>query len=215
MDIETTNKNLKVDIDLPKINMQANSPNSISSSSTSSQESVVTEKDVLESPDRPPKGLVFPDLKDPISSPLDFSPQFTPILQSPRIQASAARPSGYDPNRIPASIFSEPSTPMEWSVASNESLFSIHAGNTSFSKDQFLMMYKSSELLNDFNFASSAALPRLSGAHSGEIKRVNFETGLGDNKEVRPKTNHKDHSHVVAYRPDEAYKSTRSFQFPV
>lgn len=49
-------------------------------------------------------------------------------------------------------------------------------------KDQFLMMYKSSELLNDFNFASSAALPRLSGAHSGEIKRVNFETGLGDNK---------------------------------
>ncbi|GAV65681.1 hypothetical protein CFOL_v3_09195 [Cephalotus follicularis] len=43
---------------------------------------------------------------------------------------------GYDPNRIPTSVFGgKPTTSMEWSVASNESLFSIHMGNCSFSRD--------------------------------------------------------------------------------
>ncbi|XP_010550267.1 PREDICTED: uncharacterized protein LOC104821167 [Tarenaya hassleriana] len=46
---------------------------------------------------------------------------------------------GYDPNRIPASVFSgRPSNPMDWSLASNDSLFSIHMGNFSFSGDQAL-----------------------------------------------------------------------------
>ncbi|GAV83921.1 hypothetical protein CFOL_v3_27366 [Cephalotus follicularis] len=44
---------------------------------------------------------------------------------------------GYDPNRIPTSVFGgKPTTSsMEWSVTSNESLFSIHVGNCSFSRD--------------------------------------------------------------------------------
>ncbi|CAN8269768.1 unnamed protein product [Cochlearia groenlandica] len=37
---------------------------------------------------------------------------------------------GYDPNRIPSSVFSsKPVNSTEWSIASNESLFSIHDGN--------------------------------------------------------------------------------------
>ncbi|KAK4271919.1 hypothetical protein QN277_020541 [Acacia crassicarpa] len=49
-----------------------------------------------------------------------------------------ARPAGYDPNRIPLSIFSSrPANPLAWSYASNESLFSIQAGNNSFSKLHF------------------------------------------------------------------------------
>ncbi|KAG0498506.1 hypothetical protein HPP92_003197 [Vanilla planifolia] len=42
-----------------------------------------------------------------------------------------------DPNRIPMSIFSRtsPASPMDWSVASNESLFSIQMGNSSFSRE--------------------------------------------------------------------------------
>ncbi|XP_047327008.1 ras guanine nucleotide exchange factor L-like [Impatiens glandulifera] len=40
---------------------------------------------------------------------------------------------GYDPSRIPSSVFSRKNTGQEWSVASNESLFSIHMGNNSFS----------------------------------------------------------------------------------
>ncbi|ESQ49899.1 hypothetical protein EUTSA_v10022338mg [Eutrema salsugineum] len=41
---------------------------------------------------------------------------------------------GYDPNRIPPAVFSsKPGNSMEWSIASNESLFSIHDGNFSIS----------------------------------------------------------------------------------
>ncbi|CDP02320.1 unnamed protein product [Coffea canephora] len=58
-------------------------------------------------------------------------------MKSPPIQAMGR---GYDPNRIPSSIFSaKPATPMDWSVASNESLFSIHMGNNSFSKDSIFL----------------------------------------------------------------------------
>ncbi|XP_020586955.1 uncharacterized protein LOC110029143 [Phalaenopsis equestris] len=62
--------------------------------------------------------------------------------RSPVIQTMAR-----DPNRIPSSIFARgPMTPMEWSVASNESLFSIHMGNTSFSRDQMFLNDRSGEL---------------------------------------------------------------------
>lgn len=41
---------------------------------------------------------------------------------------------GYDPSRIPSSVFSsKPGNSTEWSLASNESLFSIHDGNFSIS----------------------------------------------------------------------------------
>ncbi|KAE9612616.1 hypothetical protein Lalb_Chr06g0174951 [Lupinus albus] len=65
------------------------------------------------------------------------------VTQSPPMQTMS--PSGYDPNRIPCSIFSSPK-PMEWSVQSNESLFSIHIGNTSFSRDHVFAFNKSGEL---------------------------------------------------------------------
>ncbi|URE23427.1 hypothetical protein MUK42_26295 [Musa troglodytarum] len=56
--------------------------------------------------------------------------------QSPPVQAME-KSDAADPNRIPSSVFarSKSNTPMEWSVASNESLFSIHVGNSSFSKE--------------------------------------------------------------------------------
>ncbi|XP_048134994.1 uncharacterized protein LOC125315074 [Rhodamnia argentea] len=56
--------------------------------------------------------------------------------QSPAIQVMD-RSGGYNPYRIPSTVFerSKPSTPVEWSIASNESLFSIHIGNNSFSRD--------------------------------------------------------------------------------
>ncbi|XP_047313512.1 flocculation protein FLO11-like [Impatiens glandulifera] len=44
----------------------------------------------------------------------------------------------YDPNRIPSAIFAKPSNQADWSVASNESLFSI-AGNNSFSLGDFTL----------------------------------------------------------------------------
>lgn len=60
-----------------------------------------------------------------------------------------ARPPGYDPNRIPLSIFSCKATnsnPMAWSHATNESLFSVQFGNNSFSRDHFSYCNESVEL---------------------------------------------------------------------
>ncbi|KAM3398153.1 putative protein isoform X1 [Capsicum galapagoense] len=54
------------------------------------------------------------------------------LTKSPSIQVME-RQGGYDPNRVPSSIFgSESSTPNEWSAASDESLFSI---NVSLARD--------------------------------------------------------------------------------
>nr|XP_018677785.1 PREDICTED: uncharacterized protein LOC103976228 [Musa acuminata subsp. malaccensis] len=51
--------------------------------------------------------------------------------QSPSIQLMG-RADVPDPNRIPSSVFdrTKSNAPMEWSVASNESLFSIHTGKS-------------------------------------------------------------------------------------
>ncbi|XP_044485168.1 uncharacterized protein LOC123210761 [Mangifera indica] len=53
-----------------------------------------------------------------------------------------------DPNRIPPHVFArtQSNNPAEWSIASNESLFSIHMGNMSFTRDQLSWMGKSGEL---------------------------------------------------------------------
>lgn len=60
---------------------------------------------------------------------------------------TSSHPPGYDPNRIPVNIFAgKPASPIEWSVASNESLFSIQMGNNSFSRDHVFVLYKSGEL---------------------------------------------------------------------
>ncbi|XP_030484874.2 uncharacterized protein LOC115701265 [Cannabis sativa] len=85
----------------------------------------------------------------PLWSPQSLSPMHSSLLSlTPTTTTTTTKKAnGYDPNRIPASIFSsKPSNPTEWSSTSNESLFSLHLGNTSFSKDQFLMLYKSGEL---------------------------------------------------------------------
>ncbi|KAH6830339.1 hypothetical protein C2S53_007505 [Perilla frutescens var. hirtella] len=50
-------------------------------------------------------------------------------ITSPPVQIMESS-SGYDPDRIPASVFSSKTT-NEWSMASNDSLFSIHMGNSS------------------------------------------------------------------------------------
>lgn len=49
--------------------------------------------------------------------------------------------------RIPSSVFerTKSTAPMEWSVTSNDSLFSIHMGNNSFSGDQSILLDMSME----------------------------------------------------------------------
>ncbi|CAK8533421.1 unnamed protein product [Lathyrus sativus] len=93
-----------------------------------------------------------------------WSFQGGPVTHSPPLQLMNPNPnpnSGYDPNRIPSSAFGpKPVSPMEWSVASNESLFSLHFGNNSFSREQFLASRKSGELsrTNELTGTSSTTL---------------------------------------------------------
>lgn len=67
-------------------------------------------------------------------------------IQSPPIQVMT-QSDDYDSSRIPSSIFSpKPSDDSDWSVASNESLFSIQMGNSSFSMDSDYFISQSGKL---------------------------------------------------------------------
>ncbi|PRQ16339.1 hypothetical protein RchiOBHm_Chr7g0183151 [Rosa chinensis] len=68
--------------------------------------------------------------------------------QSPPKQVMERPSEPSTPYRIPDYVFArKPSTaPMEWSAASNESLFSIQMGNMSFTREQFAFLGKSGEL---------------------------------------------------------------------
>lgn len=66
-------------------------------------------------------------------------------LESPPVQVME-RPADDSGYRIPSYVFaSNKSSNPEWSLASNESLFSIPAGNMSFTRDQFSWLLKSGE----------------------------------------------------------------------
>ncbi|KAF2294957.1 hypothetical protein GH714_029742 [Hevea brasiliensis] len=70
-----------------------------------------------------------------------------------------SRGEGYDPCRIPSAIFETNKTkPVEWSNASNESLFSLQLG-TSFSRDRLLSMEFSKPGEVEFQFSPSPSVP--------------------------------------------------------
>ncbi|CAN4079464.1 unnamed protein product [Withania somnifera] len=147
-----------------KVKTSGLSPYSPSPPSPSSSESLVE----LSNRRKDSLGDVDASLSASSSSPdhvLNQTPQWSMMSASPRANPAPMKsppmhnmghPPGYDPNRIPASIFSsKPNNGMEWSTASNESLFSIHMGNNSFSRDQFNMMYRSGELIKPDEWSNS------------------------------------------------------------
>ncbi|KAB5561007.1 hypothetical protein DKX38_005964 [Salix brachista] len=114
-------------------------------------------------------------------------------LPSPRSNVTP----GYDPNRLPSSIFSKPSNPAEWSVTSNESLFSIYMGNGSFSRDNAFMLYKSGEppkLDNETSNASPSLIPVIEvESNDRKDKNTSIETEVkgkesSDSEEMEPKS---------------------------
>ncbi|GFZ10912.1 hypothetical protein Acr_22g0003100 [Actinidia rufa] len=87
----------------------------------------------------------------------------TSLTESPPTQVME-RPHGFDHHRIPPSIFaSKPHSPMDWSVASNESLFSIRLGNSSFSRDAGRKL--SGELLKSGDLQKNSNLPEFGESH--------------------------------------------------
>ncbi|OMO73297.1 hypothetical protein CCACVL1_17338 [Corchorus capsularis] len=103
---------------------------------------------------------------------------------------------GYEPNRIPSSIFnSKPATPMDWSTASNESLFSIHIGNNSFSKDQFFALYKSGELTKLDEHIITQGLPHPSELESITMKNVHHVVNAGEIAKKDDNNHNHNHNH--------------------
>ncbi|KAK8547060.1 hypothetical protein V6N13_099804 [Hibiscus sabdariffa] len=64
------------------------------------------------------------------------------LTQSPPIQVMDRVLEGFDPYRIPSSVFdrSKSSNSADWSTTSNDSLFSIQIGSTSFFKDELFTL---------------------------------------------------------------------------
>ncbi|KAI9153607.1 hypothetical protein LWI28_013831 [Acer negundo] len=148
MDYEHGNENRKnFEVNDPCVdsnNQENDSPSSSSSSSSDSSRDYILDINALND-----KICKFkPDSPDPVAQ----GPNWTPEVGGQAVPQSsstftAAHPRGYDPKRIPSAVFaSRSTTPVEWSVASNESLFSIQLGNGSFSRDHVYMLYKSGEL---------------------------------------------------------------------
>ncbi|XP_024928961.3 uncharacterized protein LOC107415877 [Ziziphus jujuba] len=234
-----SSKNLKVHFELPHDAAKPPLPRQNSTSSSSSSSDSSLDSSVAANP---PLELKQDGLEFQESSSSEISPpisQWSMQSASPSQSPNIFRPSGYDPARIPSSIFSKPSTAMEWSVASNESLFSIHVGNNSFSRDHLILLHKSGELnrpVDEFmNINPPTPPPPIAEVKPVESQNLNVEKDLeatekpveiseatntsfkdsqeqNSNDKASPPADAVQHFVSVSCRSDE---SARSFQFPV
>lgn len=242
-----SSKHLKVHFELPHdYHDDADPPSPVRSSTSSASSALSMELSVVDrdvgNPFETKKGS--PEFQGSVSSPEEVSPpRVSPLSMTVAAPPPmAGKPLGYDPSRIPSAIFSKPSTPMEWSVASNESLFSIHVGNSSFSRDHFILMQRSGELNRLDDFISLPPPPPPAG--TTEANAVESKNLIPENESLVDKTKapavvsetgntnsdqgpeHPDTNKMppadrvpnltsVSYRSDESTNSTRSFNFPV
>ncbi|XP_022775890.1 uncharacterized protein DDB_G0271670 [Durio zibethinus] len=152
--------------------------------------------------------------------------------QSPPIQVMD-RLGEFDPYRIPSAVFarSKVTTPMDWSIASNESLFSIQVGNNSFSRDHFPKL-KSGELFKSGEFMGLSPSP-VALAVDANKKFVNIDkreatvvsddavkdkTGTTTEEPIEEKPTHPVvswNSSTISNHSDDSGTSGRSFAFPV
>ncbi|KAI3970795.1 hypothetical protein MKX01_024442 [Papaver californicum] len=160
--------------------------------------------------------------------------------QSPPIQVMEREEVAPAPYRISSTVFarSPSATPVEWSVQSNESLFSIHMGNNSFSADQIFLMGRSGELgmpgdYNNFldlnkepsnpNSPSPASTPgnkvgetlNKEDAASETMNKVSWVSEDDQNTEKSAPVDSARHSSSISYRSDESGASVVSFAFPI
>uniref|UniRef100_A0A0E0LJI2 Uncharacterized protein n=1 Tax=Oryza punctata TaxID=4537 RepID=A0A0E0LJI2_ORYPU len=126
----------------------------------------------------------------------------------------------HDPKRIPSAVFarSKSSTPTDWSITSNESLFSINVGNASFSKDHMLLYGKSGELgandpLPPLPKQNPSSSPIKAEVATAEKPSTSKKKGDGRGLTDRNGEDNTDYSiHSSSHRSD---GSTTSFAFPI
>jgi len=83
-----------------------------------------------------------PELKTTLFLTLLWKTSVSP-MNCPTVHAAMEKDEEeYDPERIPPSVFarSDTLTPAEWSFVSNESLFSLHGGHTSMSREHDMLL---------------------------------------------------------------------------
>ncbi|KAK4260991.1 hypothetical protein QN277_004047 [Acacia crassicarpa] len=169
------------------------------------------------------------------SAPATSSTCVPPPTVSPPVQMMDPS-GGYDPNRIPSSVFARNNTsPMEWSAASNDSLFSIHLANNSFSRDHVMFddLYKSGELTKSGELRSqpSFVIPEaieteeeivnMEDLETNKMLDKTFESGDKSNEEEKQnkaKSLHPDmirNSRNVSVRSHFSRTGTNSFAFPI
>lgn len=163
-----------------------------------------------------------PTGKLPVTGDLNSDNNVHLALESPPNQvmersntATTAAATTTSPYRIPSHVFkrSKSNTPVEWSLTSNESLFSIQMGNMSFTKEQFLL-WRLDDVGTPGEFSASGNLkfncsgplpppppppPRASGSSKSVDASCCKELGHGEGtEEVVPKqsTVEDDHSDV-------------------
>ena len=217
---------------------QRNRPESTSSSSSSSS------SDESDDTDNRTTAATIGDDESSVSSERPSSSERDSVVSEPGSAANAMpsppaqameRPHGYDPFRIPSSVFqrSKSSTPVDWSLASNESLFSLHVGNASFSRDHFVLgdsTARSGELgaLGEATSPSPAPAAGIEGngleaeeeEEAASVEEVAMLIGRGDTSYKRsppppppatPLSNSSRHSRLSGG----SGSSTRSFAFPM
>lgn len=153
---------------------------------------------------------------------------FISLTESPPTQ-TMERPEEYDPFRIPSSVFerNKSTTPLEWSVASNESLFSIRVGTNSFTRERLLMLgSRPGELtmfspnppdpLVDIEKKNCEAEKDLVAEQVADKIIKNVETESSEDPSLRM-TNPAvfSVSSTLSCRSDGSVTSTHSFAFPV
>lgn len=130
-------------------------------------------------------------VNDGLNSNNGSTTEFPPTQVMDRASDSASP----DPDRIPPHVFARTKSgaPVDWSVASNESLFSIHMGTMSFTREQFNWMNKSGELGYASDIQFSGPLIEIPGCSpppppsptpgnnspEPEMKNGNLNQGLG------------------------------------
>lgn len=158
------------------------------------------------------------------------STQFLPVqvMERPSDLASSQY-------RIPSYVFArtKSTAPLEWSTTSNESLFSIHTGNMSFTKEQFNWLVKSGELVmtgplmdisnnqtptnkSTENSPKKATLEEVSGVTETKaaktMREIIMENEAHSRKESRSLIEDASHSPRLSHHSDGGAKS---FAFPM
>ncbi|CAL0318192.1 unnamed protein product [Lupinus luteus] len=161
------------------------------------------------------------------------SPKGFPPTSSPPIQVMD-RSGGYDPARIPSAVFDRNSNnPLEWSSASNESLFSLHIDNNSFSREHMFgeasmspELTKSGEM-DLFNRTSSIITEEIDTARKSahvENPQTNktsdntfkLEERLSEDQNESMNSDHAASSNLNVFSlSHDSDNSTHSFAFPI